>query len=50
MSVCALLLGIVARGGLLWYGYKYPWDKEAYIQSMEKPTAYELETLTPKQV
>ena len=50
MSVCALLLGIVAIGGLLWYGYKYPWDKEAYIQSMEEPTAYELETLTPKQV
>ena len=37
-------------GGLLWYGYAFPYDKEAYIQSLNTPTAYELETLTPKQV
>lgn len=42
--------GLVTVGGLLWYGYTFPYDKESYIQSLDKPTAYELETLTPKQV
>ena len=34
----------------MWYAYTHPFDRESYNQSLQNPTAYELETLTPKQV
>ena len=44
------LLAIAASGGIIWYAYTHPFDRETYIQSLSNPTAYEMEGLTPKQV
>ena len=43
-------VGLAAIGGITYYAYTHPYDKKAYIESLEDPTAYEVETLTPKQV
>ena len=44
------LVAVAASGGVLWYAYTHPFDRETYIQSLSNPTAYEMEGLTPKQV
>ena len=50
MSKYAGFHGIGVLGGGLYYFYKHPFDKEQYQYTLDNPTAYELETLTPKQV
>ena len=44
------LVAVAASGGVLWYAYTHPFDRETYIQSLSNPTAYEMEGLTPQQV
>ena len=44
------ILGLAISAGLVWYAYMYPTDRDTYYHRLENPTAYELETLTPKQV
>lgn len=43
-------VGIGAIGGLAYYGYTHPIDKEDYRSGMGEATPLELETLTPAQI
>ena len=44
------LFVVGVAGGALYYFYTNPFDKKQYQYTLDNPTAYELESLTPKQV